>query len=70
MRIASAVPPTVSIPRKSVRYEQLIICPHCSHGETRSGDSIYLLHAMSGQEEADFNSDPLDIEHSIPGAAA
>jgi hypothetical protein len=32
----------------------LIICPHCGHTETRWCDSVFLVHALSAEQEAAF----------------
>lgn len=34
-----------------------IICPHCGHKETLWTDSVFLVHAMSPEEEESFNAD-------------
>jgi hypothetical protein len=33
-----------------------LICPHCGHAETRWSDSIFLVHALTPEEEAEFNA--------------
>jgi hypothetical protein len=51
--------------RSTEKEPDVIICPHCGHAETRTGDSIYLVHALSDEEEADFNkAHPLESEDS------
>lgn len=43
----------------------VIICPHCGHEEGGIDTGIYLVHALSEQEEADFNmQNPLESEDS------
>jgi hypothetical protein len=32
-----------------------LICPHCGHTEARWCDSVFLVHALTPEEEADFN---------------
>ncbi|HYD97031.1 MAG TPA: hypothetical protein VEC01_17005 [Noviherbaspirillum sp.] len=33
-----------------------IICPHCGHAETVWTDSVFLVHAMTPEEEAQFTA--------------
>jgi hypothetical protein len=33
-----------------------IVCPHCGHTETQSGECVYVVHALSPEQEADFNA--------------
>jgi len=32
-----------------------VICPHCGHPETRESNSIFLVHALTPEDEAEFN---------------
>lgn len=41
-------------PRGLVVAEQ-ITCPHCGHQETRWSESVFLVHALSAEEEARYN---------------
>jgi hypothetical protein len=34
-----------------------VICPHCGHAEIRWSDSVFLAHALTPEEEAEFNKD-------------
>jgi hypothetical protein len=34
-----------------------VICPHCGHTETRWSNSVFLVHALTPEEEAEFNKD-------------
>lgn len=37
------------------------VCPHCGHRESRSGASIFIVHALTPEEEAAFDAAyPLD----------
>lgn len=32
------------------------LCPHCGHRESRNGDNIFIVHAMTPEEEAAFDA--------------
>ncbi|TFW09963.1 hypothetical protein E4K72_03325 [Oxalobacteraceae bacterium OM1] len=36
---------------------EAIVCPHCGHQETRWSDSVFLVHALSAEQEAAFDDD-------------
>lgn len=39
---------------------QEIICPHCGHKETLWTNSVFLVHALSAEEEEEFNAEDVD----------
>jgi hypothetical protein len=42
--------------KTGVKTPQEIICPHCEHKETLWSDHVFLVHALSAEEEAEFNA--------------
>lgn len=43
--------------KKTAEVPEEIVCPHCGHREIRFTDSVFLVHAMSPDEEAKFNKE-------------
>ncbi|NEX63589.1 hypothetical protein [Noviherbaspirillum galbum] len=39
----------------------VIICPHCGHTETRWCDSVFLVHALSAEQEAQFEQNTSSV---------
>jgi len=45
---------------RSIGTAESIVCPHCAHTETFWTDSIFLVHALSPEEEARFDAENPD----------
>lgn len=51
----------------TAEFRGYITCPHCGHSLTAAAGSVFLVHAMSPEEEAKFNLDhPFARELQLP----
>ncbi|WP_420475572.1 hypothetical protein [Noviherbaspirillum sp. ST9] len=51
----------------TAEFRGTITCPHCGHSVSAAAGSVFLVHAMSPEEEAAFNLDfPSATESQLP----
>jgi DNA-directed RNA polymerase subunit RPC12/RpoP len=41
--------------KAAFRQDRYIVCPHCGHSEPRGEESVFLAHALTPEQEAEFN---------------